>query len=135
MTRPELCVGAIVVDADRLLLVQRGHEPGRGLWSVPGGRVERGESLASAVERELAEETGLIGRCGPLVGWLERIGDDFHFVIFDFEVEVDPGVEPVAGDDAAAAMFVRLDMVRSLPLASGVEAFLVEHGILDDSKT
>ncbi len=135
MTRPELCVGAVVVDADRLLLVQRGHEPGRGLWSVPGGRVERGESLTSAVERELAEETGLVGRCGPLVGWLERIGDDFHFVIFDFEVEVDPGLEPVAGDDAAAAMFVPLDMVRSLPLASGVEAFLVEHGILDDSGT
>jgi len=56
--RPEVAVGAIAVDAERLLLVRRGHGPAAGLWSVPGGRVEPGEMLVEAVVRELAEETG-----------------------------------------------------------------------------
>ncbi len=86
MTRPETCVGAIVRRDDALLLVLRGREPGRGRWSVPGGRVEAGETLARAVVRELKEETGLDGVCGPFVGWVERIGADHHFVILDFEV-------------------------------------------------
>ena len=60
-SRPEVAVGAIAVDAGRLLLVRRGHGPAAGLWSVPGGRVEPGEMLVEAVVRELAEETGLAG--------------------------------------------------------------------------
>ena len=60
-SRPEVAVGAIAVDAERLLLVRRGHGPAAGLWSVPGGRVEPGEMLVEAVVRELAEETGLEG--------------------------------------------------------------------------
>jgi ADP-ribose pyrophosphatase YjhB (NUDIX family) len=92
--RPELCVGAIVRRRDTLLLVRRGREPAIGTWSVPGGRVERGETMAQAVERELAEETGLLGRCGRLVGWVERISDEHHFVIADFEVELEGEDEP-----------------------------------------
>ena len=84
MARPELCVGALVCRDQTLLLVQRGQEPGKGLWSVPGGRVERGEEMVDAVVRELAEETGIHGTCGELVGWIERIEDLHHFVIFDF---------------------------------------------------
>jgi ADP-ribose pyrophosphatase YjhB (NUDIX family) len=96
MTAPvELCVGAIVVLDGQLLLVQRANEPSAGEWSVPGGRVEPGETLAEAVVRELGEETGLEGVCGPLVGWVERIDERHHFVILDFEVTV-------LGDDAGA---------------------------------
>ena len=63
------CVGAIVHDrVGRLLLIQRGREPGRGLWSLPGGRVEPGESEHEAIEREMAEETGLRVRVVRLVG-------------------------------------------------------------------
>ena len=62
-------MGALAYDADgRLLLIRRGNEPGRGLWSVPGGRVEPGESDAEAVVREMAEETGLVVEPGALVG-------------------------------------------------------------------
>ncbi|MYJ35492.1 MAG: NUDIX domain-containing protein, partial [Acidimicrobiaceae bacterium] len=73
MERAEVAVGAIVRRSDELLLVRRGHPPAVGEWSVPGGRVEPGELLMEAVVRELHEETGLRGVCGPLVGWVERI--------------------------------------------------------------
>ena len=54
------CVGAVVHDAEgRLLLIQRGHDPHRGLWSLPGGRIEPAESPEQAVVREVSEETGL----------------------------------------------------------------------------
>jgi len=128
--RPELCVGAVAVDDDRLLLVRRGREPGAGLWSVPGGRVESGETLAEAVVRELLEETGVEGVCGPLLGWVERITPGHHFVILDFTVDVlEPG-RPVAGDDAAEAAWVPLDAVTRLDLVDGLAEFLHDHGIL-----
>ena len=85
---PEVCVGAIAVEEGRLLLVRRGHGPAAGEWSVPGGRVEAGETLAEAVVRELLEETGVEGVCDRMVGWVERISDDHHFVILDFSVTV-----------------------------------------------
>jgi 8-oxo-dGTP diphosphatase len=131
MTRPEVCVGAIAVDNDRLLLVRRGHGAAAGEWSVPGGRVEAGETLAEAVVRELLEETGIEGVCNDLIGWVERIGDDSHYVILDFRVDVlEPG-EPVAGDDAAEAMWVPLPEVADLLLVDGLAEFLHENGILE----
>jgi 8-oxo-dGTP diphosphatase len=129
--RPEVCVGAVTVDGERLLLIRRGHGPAAGKWSVPGGRVEPGETLAEAVLREVAEETGLEAMCDELIGWVERIDDDHHFVILDFRVSVlDPG-EPVAGSDAAEAAWVPLDEVAELNLVEGLAEFLHEHGILD----
>jgi 8-oxo-dGTP diphosphatase len=132
VNRPELCVGAIVLEDRDLLLIRRGHGPAAGFWSGPGGRVEPGELLAEAVVRELAEETGLEGVCGELVGWVERLGDGYHFVILDFTVTLlDPTAEPVAGDDAAEAAWGRLDDVADRPLAEGLAEFLHEHGILE----
>jgi mutator protein MutT len=126
----EVCVGAIAVADDQLLLIRRGRGPAGGLWSVPGGRVEMGETLAEAVVRELAEETGLEAMCDQFVGWVERIGDDYHFLILDFAVTVISTDPPRAGDDAAEAAWVSLDDVASLPLVDGLAEFLHEHGIL-----
>ena len=128
--RPEVCVGAIAVDEGRLLLVRRGRGPAAGVWSVPGGRVEAGETLAEAVLRELAEETGLEGVCDELVGWVERMGPDHHYVILDFRVTVLEPREPRAGDDAIEAEWVPLDDVAHRRLADGLAEFLHEHGIV-----
>jgi ADP-ribose pyrophosphatase YjhB (NUDIX family) len=128
--RPVVAVGAVVVDHDRLLMVRRGHGPAQGTWSVPGGRVEKGETLAEAVTRELREETGLEGVCGPLLGWAERIADDQHFVILDFEVTIVGDDDPVAGDDAAEAAWVDLYLVGELELPDGLAEFLHDHGII-----
>jgi len=127
---PEVCVGAIVVDDERLLLIRRGHGPGAGTWSIPGGRVEAGETVAEAVVRELAEETGLEGVCGELVGWAELLNQQIHAVILDFAVTVIDGAEPVAGSDATEATWVPLADTASLPLAPGLAEFLHDHGLI-----
>ena len=125
-------MGAVAVADGRLLLIRRGHGPAAGEWSIPGGRVEGGETLAEAVVRELAEETGLEAVCDDLVGWVERISADHHFVILDFLVTVldDPEKLPVAGGDAAEAAWVLLEQVSHLRLAEGLAEFLHEHGIV-----
>ncbi len=128
--RPEVCVGAVAVAGDRLLLVRRGREPGRGLWSVPGGRVEPGEALAEAVERELVEETGVVATCGPLLGVAERRDGDHHFVILDYLVEVGEPAPPVPGTDADEAAWVALGAERDLPLVPGLADFLAGTGVL-----
>jgi len=128
--RPEVSVGAIVVRAGRLLLVRRGRGAAVGQWSVPGGRVEWGETLADAVVRELREETGLDGVCEDAVGWVERIGADYHYVIVDFLVRVTNG-EAHAADDASDVAWVDVGDVSAWPpVVDGLVDFLVEHGIV-----
>jgi len=132
--RPEVCVGAVAIHEAALLMIRRGHGPAAGEWSVPGGRVEHGETLAEAVTREVREETGLECVCGELLGWVERIDDEalgHHFVILDFEVTVLDDTVPVGADDAAEARWVPLDQVTDLNLVDGLAEFLHEHGILD----
>lgn len=131
--RPEICVGAVVVDDERLLMVRRGHGPAAGEWSVPGGRVEPGETLAEAVVREVGEETGLEVVCEDLIGWVERIGSGYHYVILDFRACPIGGEDPLPrpGDDAAEAAWVPLDRVVELNLVEGLAEFLGQHGILN----
>lgn len=129
--RPEVCVGAVAVFDGSILMVRRGRGPAEGTWSVPGGRVEPGETLVEAVVRELAEETGLVGVCESLIGWAERLGPDYHYVILDFAVTMMTDDDPVAGDDAAEACWVPLHDVAELALADGLAEFLHDHGILE----
>lgn len=110
---PQVAVGAVVVDDQRLLMVQRDREPGKGLWSVPGGRLESGEYLDAAVSREVKEETGLDVSVGQLLGILEVVGDP-HYVILDFVATVNGEAAPVAGGDVADVRWVPLDEVAAL---------------------
>ncbi|MBL8775555.1 MAG: NUDIX domain-containing protein [Acidimicrobiales bacterium] len=123
-------MGAVVVDDERLLLVRRGHGPAAGTWSVPGGRIEAGETVQEAVVRELLEETGIEGVCGELIGWAERIDDGRHAVILDFAVTLLEAAEPIAGDDATEARWVPLWDVAEMNLAPGLAEFLHDHEIL-----
>jgi 8-oxo-dGTP diphosphatase len=111
--------------------VRRGRGPAQGRWSVPGGRVENGETLAEAVVRELREETGVDAVCGALLGWVERIGDGHHFVIMDFAAVVLDAVDPTAGDDAAEAAWIPLGDVAELDLVAGLAEFLADHAIIE----
>lgn len=114
----------------RLLMVRRGHPPGEGLWSVPGGRVEPGESDAAAVARELLEETGLVVSVGALAGVVERPGPDgVTFVIRDYAATAVGGVLR-AGDDAADARWVSVPELGALPLTPGLLEALREWGML-----
>jgi ADP-ribose pyrophosphatase YjhB (NUDIX family) len=117
---PIVGVGAFVFDAQgRVLVVERGKPPGEGLWSVPGGRLERGETLAQAVAREVREETGLIVEVGSLACVIERMGDDFHFVILDYLARRIGG-ELAAGSDARDARFVTDQELARLPVTDGL---------------
>ncbi len=129
--RPEICVGGIAVRGRSVLLVKRGRPPAVGMWAFPGGRVEPGERLRTAVERELAEETGLTVECGDLVGVTEHVSATAHFVILDYAVRCEPDATPVAGDDAADARFVTFDEISDglIPLSGGMRDFLDRHVI------
>jgi 8-oxo-dGTP diphosphatase len=103
------CVGAVIRDeSGRLLMILRGHDPGRGLWSIPGGRIEPGETAERAVVREVKEETGLTVTCGPLLGAAELPGLGGAVVdIRDYRAYLVAGsADLTAGDDAADARWI-----------------------------
>ena len=105
----------MVVENDHILLIKRGHEPGKGLWAVPGGKVEAGETLRETAQREMLEETGLNVNVGEIVWVGEHIHSDGHIVLIDFEATITGG-ELRASDDADEAIWVHVDDASGLPL-------------------
>lgn len=112
--RPIVAVGAIILDAGRVLLVRRGQEPLKGEWSLPGGAVEAGETLQAALVREVREETSLDIIVGPVVEVLDSIRRDadgraeYHYVIIDYACRVRNGTSTAAahGSDASDVLWV-----------------------------
>ncbi len=136
MGRVILAAGAIVRDASgRYLLVKRGKPPEMGHWTVPGGRLEAGETLADAAAREAAEETGLQVRVVREVGHVvvnagEATGDAADvYEIHDFLMEpVGVDAQPVAGDDAADAAWFTPDELLALLTTTDLVQHLRRYG-------
>ena len=125
------CVGAVVFDAQgRLLMIQRGHDPGAGLWSIPGGRIEPGETDEQALVRELLEETNLQVKVGKFVGRVRREGLGGAIIdIRDYAATVTGGtLRP--GDDAADARWVAAAELARLEVTEGLVEALTEWGVL-----
>ena len=123
---PRIGVGAIVLHEGRVLLVKRGHAPGLGLWSVPGGLVDLGETTVDAARREVDEETGLKVRIAGLVGVLDRVTRDaegrvrYHWVLIDYLAIPESTETLTAGSDAAGVRWVTIAELERLPITEGL---------------
>lgn len=111
---PRVGVGAVIVHESRVLLVQRGREPLKGHWSLPGGLIELGESLQNAVVREVEEETGLRVEPLELIELLDRIHREedrvrYHYVIADYLCRVTGGTLKAASDADAVRWVERAE--------------------------
>lgn len=126
-----MAVGAVAVrDDGALLLVRRGKAPALGRWSLPGGRVDWGETLRDALRREVVEETGLEVAPGELAGLVERIhlAEGFHYVILDYHVTVTGGtLRP--GSDVTDARWVLPSEMALLELSDGLLEALRDFGL------
>ena len=120
-SHPRVGVAAVVLRDNQVLLVQRGRDPGKGSWGLPGGMLELGETLAEGARREVMEECGVEIEIGPLVAVFEPMQRDedgrlrFHYVVVDYLARYVTG-EPRAGDDADDARWVDLGALEQLPM-------------------
>jgi 8-oxo-dGTP diphosphatase len=121
---PVPAVGVVCRRGDAVLLIRRGRAPRQGEWSIPGGKVARGERLQDAAMRELMEETGVRARIGDLLAVYEIIEPDFHYILIDYDADWISG-EPRAGDDADEARFMPYDEALSVVLHDDLRDVLV----------
>ncbi|MDI6726592.1 MAG: NUDIX hydrolase [Smithellaceae bacterium] len=132
---PLVGVGALVVKDGRVLLVKRGVAPSMGLWAIPGGMLELGETLQEGAEREILEETGVIIRAGEPIYTFDFFepgpqgGIRFHFVIVDLLGEYVSG-EARGGDDAEEARWLAPEELSRLPVSKNTLALLKKTGFL-----
>ena len=126
---PLVGVGAIILERDRVLMAQRGKQPQKGRWSLPGGLLELGETLADGVRREVREETGLEIRPLGVLEVFERIMRDsagapeYHYVLIDYICRATGGTLR-AGDDVCAVEWVRRRDLARLAITEGTPAVI-----------
>lgn len=114
------CVGVVCLRGNDVLLIRRGTAPRKGDWSIPGGRIEPGETEAAAALRELSEETGVTAKLGPKLATIPANFEGKNYMLHDYVAEWVSG-EPVADDDADEAMFVPLSDIGSLGMWTKTE--------------
>lgn len=124
---PAIGIGGIVFNGNQVLLIKRDQPPAQGLWSIPGGKQEAGETVVEACQREVQEETGLLVEVKQLVAVVERRLEGFHYVILDFmAVLLDPTrMEPSAQTDVSEAKWVSLDDLPDYPLVEGLSEIIM----------
>ncbi|MFY9188818.1 MAG: NUDIX hydrolase [bacterium] len=138
-TQPLVGVGAVIVRGNSILLIQRGKPPAQGLWSLPGGKVELGETLEAALRREIKEECNLDIEVGPPIAVLDSIFRDekgqvlYHYTLVDFWVNKMEG-KLVCSSDAQQARFVPRAELISLELTGGLLPLLDRLGILTEAQ-
>jgi len=125
---PTLGVSGIVFNKHKqILLIQRNQPPSMGIWSIPGGKLEAGESLAEACRREINEETGLDTIVKNIVAVVERRVEGFHYVIIDFLALLadEEHGQPVAKSDVSEARWVSLEHLDQYDLVGGLEEIIL----------
>jgi 8-oxo-dGTP diphosphatase len=123
---PQLAVSAVIFRDNRILLVRRARSPAKGFYSLPGGRVEFGESLHAALHREVAEETGLTIEIIELAGWREVLpsaAGGGHYLIMSFAARWIAG-EPVLNDELDDFSWRAPDALSDLPITEGLPAIV-----------
>lgn len=119
---PRVGVGAVVIRDGKVLLVKRGIPPSEGLWAIPGGHVELGETLQKTAEREILEETGVVIKAREPIYAFDLIEKDdsgrirFHFIVVDVRGEYVSG-EPRGSDDALEARWLSWEEIEVLPVS------------------
>lgn len=120
--RPLVGVGAVIVHDGRVVIVQRGTEPLKGQWSIPGGALEIGETLRQCAVREALEETGLQVEAGEVLEVFDAIYREpdgriqYHYVLIDFACRLVSG-ELKAGGDAVQAKWGALEELKNYEMA------------------
>jgi ADP-ribose pyrophosphatase len=132
---PRVGVGAVVLREGRILLVRRGVEPARGLWAIPGGGLQLGETLQEGAEREILEETGIVIRAGEPVFTCDSLQRDeegrlrFHYVIVDMSADYVNG-DVKGADDALEARWVAPAEIRELAVTKTTLKLLTQIGFI-----
>ena len=109
------CVGVLCYKEGHVLMIQRGQAPRKGEWSIPGGRIEAGESEQDAALRELMEETSVTADLGEKIATIPAVFEGYHYMLHDY-IATWTGGTPRAGDDAADCAFVPIETVPEMAL-------------------